>query len=270
MTSSGGTAVTQHRYGPAPAQAAELLLPASLATDPRGGPTRGGVAVLVHGGYWKAGYDRSLEDAVAADLLDRGVPVWNVDYRAATADGGGWPGTLEDVAAACDLLVDVAAERGLDARRTALVGHSAGGQLALWAAGRRRLPADAPGAGPRLLPLAVVSQAGVDDLVDAASRGLGDGAVPALLGGTPEDVPDRYALASPTALLPLGLPVLAVTGTADVNVPPDQTTSFAAAARAAGDDVTLEVVDGEDHFAHLDPASRCWEVARGFVLRHLG
>lgn len=264
----GDGAPSAHRYGTAPRQVAELHLPAQRATD--------GVSVLVHGGFWRPGaadgsqaYDRRLEDHVATDLLGAGVPVWVVDYRA-VGDGGGWPATLEDAATALDLLVDVAPAAGLDAGRAVVVGHSAGGQLAVWAASRHRLPGGAPGAAPRLRPVAVVSQAGVLDLAAAHVDDLGRGAVAALLGGGPDAVPERYATSSPAALAPCGVPVLCVTGDRDDVVPPDQADRYAAAARAAGDDVRVELVPGEDHQAHLDPSSRCWALARTEVLARLG
>ncbi|MEJ5944319.1 alpha/beta hydrolase [Pseudokineococcus basanitobsidens] len=258
-----------HRYGPHERQVAELHLPAARRTD--------GVAVLVHGGFWRPGaadgsrtYDRRLQDHVAADLLAAGVPVWLVEYRA-VGRGGGWPTTLEDAAAALDLLVDVAPAAGLDAARAVVVGHSAGGHLAGWSAARDALPEGAPGASPRLHPLAVVAQAGVLDLVAGHAADLGGGAVAGLLGGSPEEVPERYAQASPAALVPAAAPVLSVTGDRDDVVPPDQGERYAEAARAAGaDDVRVALVPGEDHFSQLDPSSRCWALVRAEVLSRLG
>jgi acetyl esterase/lipase len=250
------TGPREYRYGPAPAQVCELHLP---DRRPRA------VAVLVHGGFWRARYDRSQEHDVAADLVARGWAVWNVDYRGVgegISSGGGWPQTFEDVATAVDLLADVPA---LPLERVAVVGHSAGGQLALWIAGRHRLPPGAPGAAPRVRPVAAVAQAGVVDLVAAAREGVGNGAVVDVLGATPDAAPVRYALTSPVALVPLGVPVLLVTGDADDTVPPALSASWAAAARAAGDDVTLHVEPGEGHMGHVDPASRVWAVARTFL-----
>ena len=242
---------TSHAYGPAKAQVADLLRPAGVPH---------GVVVLVHGGYWQAGYDRSLEDRVAADLVSRGWAVWNLDYRA-VGDGGGWPNTFTDVAAGADLLVEVAGNEGLALDRVVTVGHSAGGTLALWLAARHRLPAGGIGASPKLRPTAAVTQAGVNDLAAGSRDGLGGGAVDSVMGGSPTQVPDHYRVADPAALVPIGVRQLVVTGADDTVVPPDQSTAYAARTNAAGDTVDLVVVPHEDHFAHLDPKSGAWKAA---------
>ncbi len=263
----GATAPTRtYPYGPHPAQVADLYLPAGPAGAGRRPQSRPrAVAVLVHGGYWRARYDRTLSGLLVDDLLAHGWAVWNVDYRAVgegPSDGGGWPRTFEDVAAACDLLPDVLT----DALPVVLVGHSAGGALALWLAARHRLPFGAPGARPRLRPHAVVAQAAVCDLVTGAHDRLGSGAVRDLMGGAdPADNPLAYATANPSALLPLGVPVLVVTGDADDAVPHTQSLAFTDAARAAGDAVTLHVEPGADHFVHLRPGTPAWRVTRAWM-----
>jgi len=244
-----------YSYGAAKAQVAELRLPAST---PRG------VVLLVHGGYWQAGYDLHLEDAVAVDLVAAGWAVWNLDYRA-VGDSGGWPTTFTDVAVGADHLAVAAREHELSLAKVVAVGHSAGGALALWLAVRGGLPAGAPGAAPVVRVTAVATQAGVNDLATGSRDGLGGGAVDSVVGGPPSAVPERYAVADPTALLPLGIPVLVVTGSDDVIVPSSQSRDFAAAARKAGDDVRLEVVAGEGHFEHLDPRSGVWKVLRNWL-----
>ena len=140
-----------------------------------------------------------------------------------------------------------------------MIGHSAGGTLALWAAARYRLPAGAPGANPRIRPIAAVAQAAICDLADGAQHRLGAGAVEHLM------VDGDYSLASPTALLPIGVPLYVTTTAQDAAVPPEQSVAFAAAASAAGDQVTLDVVPGEGHFAHLDPASHSWRLALAWL-----
>jgi acetyl esterase/lipase len=243
-------------YGDHPSQFGELTLPA--------GPPRA-VVVVVHGGFWRQRYGLELGRPLAADLAAAGYAAWNVEYRRVGGEGG-WPATFDDVAAAVDVLAGPAAGP-LPLDRVVAVGHSAGGQLATWLAARPGLPADAPGAAPAVRLRGVVSQAGVLDLVDAERNGVGNGAASDLLGGGPDDVPDRYALASPVARLPIGVPVVCVHGTADVNVPIRQSERFVA---AAGDEAELVPLPGADHFAVIDPTSAAWKACREGVERLLG
>jgi acetyl esterase/lipase len=249
------------RYGDHPSQHADLHLPGGSARELP-------VAVVIHGGFWQAGYGAELGAPLAADLAARGWAAWNLEYRR-VGGGGGWPATLADVAAGIDALAGAgqrAAHGRLDLARVAAVGHSAGGHLALWAASRPTLPAGTVGAAPRVRLAGAVSQAGVTDLALAAEQRLGDGAVLTLLGGTPAEWPERYRVASPIARLPAGVPVTLVHGTADAQVPIEQSRRYADAARTAGDPVTLTELAGVDHFALIDSRSSAWAVCQ----RHLG
>ncbi|HWH30716.1 MAG TPA: alpha/beta hydrolase [Mycobacteriales bacterium] len=231
------------RYGAEPEQVVEWWLPARPA-----GPLR--TVVLVHGGFWRPGFDRSLEHDVAAALVERGLLVANVDYRPSSVP---WPATLADVAAAHDLLSTGTHAGRVAPDGVAVAGHSAGGHLALWLASRHRLPPGAVGArplGPR--PALVVAQAPVAALRTAARERLGGGAVQALLGGGPGEVPDRYRVADPVGLLPTGVRTVCVHGDADDVVPPAQSREYVRAATRAGDDARLELVPG-GHFEHLEP-----------------
>jgi acetyl esterase/lipase len=250
--------VVTYRYGPDAVQVADLHL-APGADD--GEPVA--VVVLVHGGFWKPTYDRSLMLPLALDLVDRGYLVWNIDYRASGSGGGGWPRTFEDVAAAIDRLAEVADDHPLDLDRVVTVGHSAGGTLALWAAARRGLPAGATGSGPAVEPCGAVSLAGVNNLVAGYYEDLGTGAVKALMGGGPYDDRDAYALASPEDRLPLGVPQIMVHGADDVIVPVAQSSAYAAKATDAGDEVELIEVDGADHFDVIDPGHDLWTQVAG-------
>ena len=247
-------------YGGDESQLGELHLPAG--TDPVI------VVVVVHGGYWRAAYGFDLGSPLAADLANHGVAAWNVEYRR-VGGGGGWPATFTDVAAAVDALagpVQEAAGGRLDLADVRAVGHSAGGHLAVWAAGRPLLPAGAPGAGPAVELTRVVSQAGVLDLVTASAQGLSDGASDELLDGPAGAQPERYALASPLARLPIGLAVTCVHGDADVDVPISQSEAYVRAATAAGDPATLLRLPGVDHSALIDPSTGAWAACREALL----
>jgi acetyl esterase/lipase len=250
------------RYGRARANIAELWRPDRVDGDLP-------VVVLIHGGYWRAPHTKRLMRPLSKAISDEGWAVWNIEYRRTGrfGGGGGWPATFLDVAAAVDALARVP---GIDLGRIVTCGHSAGGQLALWAAGRHRLPAGAPGAAPRLSVRAAVSLAGVVDLRRAAALGLGAGAVPTLLGGDPGSYPDRYAIASPAALLPLGVGQALIHGRDDETVPCSLSEDYCTAALAAGDtDVTFLAPPAVDHMAIIDPHSPAWTPLRDTLHRFM-
>ena len=233
------------RYGSAPRQRIELTTPAHAT-----GPVP--VVVVFHGGFWMSAYDLSLMRPLVPSLVSQGWAVANVEYRSVGDPGGGWPGTLDDAAAAIDALGG-AGVTGLDVTRVVVLGHSAGGQLAAWLAGRHRLPSGAPGADPKVRPIGVVAEAGVLDLVAAASQGLGGDAATALLGGSPVEVPDRYAIVSPLDRVPIGVPVVLVHGPDDGVVPLDQSTHYRDVATRAGDEVTFTEVPGDHSPSSIRP-----------------
>ncbi len=172
--------------------------------------------------------------------LERGVP----PGRACRAGRGRWhPQTFDDLGAGIDRLADV---DGLDLARVITLGHSAGGHLATWVAGRL---------DPVVPVTGVVSQAGVLDLVRAHELGLGGGAVEALLGHPPGSADATY---DPFQQLPLEVPVRCVHGTGDEIVPIEISERYVAAASDAGGDAALTAVDG-DHFVVIDPGSDAWQ-----------
>lgn len=240
----------RYTYGDDPSQFADLYLPA--------GQKLPGVVVIIHGGYWGAGYGLDLGQPLAEDLAARGYACWNLEYRR-DGNGGGWPETFDDVSAGIDLLALAASEHGLDTTTTTALGHSAGGHLAVWAAGRTTLPDGAPGAVAPVVPLTgVVSQSGVLNLAEAYELGLGGGAVLNLLDETPAEDPARYRLADPMTAIPLASPVLALHGEDDSTVPLSQSESYVAAAVAAGAEAELTMIPG-DHFAMITPGTDAWE-----------
>ena len=224
------------------------------------GKRRRGTVVLVHGGFWRPTYGLDYLDPNARDLAARGWPVWSLEYR--RVGQGTWPDTLTDVAAGVDHLRELGHD--VDPGRVVMVGHSAGGHLAAWIAGRASSAPGTVGSAPDVPVHGAVSLAGVLDLDRAARVGTGDRATQQFLGGEPEAVPDRYALADPRARLAIGVPVRCVHGDADVNVPPEQSTRYVAAARAAGDDAVLRATSG-DHFSLVDAAGPEWEVVVGEI-----
>ena len=224
-------------YGPSSSQFGKLHVPAGAGPHP--------VVVLVHGGFWRDAYDLSLMDPLSADLVARGFATWNIEYRRLGEPGGGWPGTADDVAAAVDHLDDLANDHALDLDRVSVVGHSAGGHLALWLGTRD----DAT-----VAPAVVVGQAPVADLADAAQRALGGGVVSSFLGGDASNL----GSASPIERLPAGVRTVLVHGGDDDIVPPNQSERYADAALRAGDEVELVVLNGTDHFDVIDPSHRSW------------
>ena len=235
----------RHIYGSDPSQFADLHLPA--------GQRRPGTVVLIHGGWWGPNHGADHLDGVATDLARRGWVTWNIEYRRLGL-GGGYPSTLEDAAAAIDHLVTLAEA---DTDRVVAIGHSAGGHLATWAAGRGKLAVGAPGAEPAVHLVGVISLAGVLDLGAAARQKSGNGAVIDFIGGAPGEHPDRYAVADPLSQVPIPAAVRCVHAQADDRVPFAQSVTYVAAAQAVGQDAQLREVVG-DHFSIADAAAPTW------------
>jgi acetyl esterase/lipase len=257
-------------YGPAPQQVAELRLPKGRGPHP--------VVIVVHGGCWEAPWGFDHVRSLGAALTAEGYATWSLEYRRLGDPGGGWPGTFEDVARGADHLREVATAHPLDLDRVVVLGHSAGGQLALWLAARPRLPEGSPlrvgepsgggsplGAAKPLSLRGVVSLAGITDLRAGAAGGVCGDAIPRLLGGPPQDHADRLGQSSPIERLPLGVPVRLVCGARDPIVPIDQARAYEAAAKTAGDTVAMEVVEGAGHFELVDPRSSAWPAVRDAV-----
>ncbi len=239
-------------YGALAAQCGDLRLPAGTGPFP--------LAIVLHGGYWRARYDLTYFGHACASLAAAGIATWNVEYRRVGMPGGGWPGTFLDVAKAADFAPALARAFPLDLARVLAIGHSAGGHLASWLASRHRIPPTSPLFTPHPLSLTgVVSLAGVLDLRRAWELGLSDNATAALLGGGPDELPDRYAVASPIELLPAGVRHIVIHGTRDANVPFESSERYAQAAAAVGDPVELVALPDAGHFEIVDPRTPEWQ-----------
>jgi acetyl esterase/lipase len=242
---------TRISYGSHHSQVGDLWVPAQAHGDLP-------VVVLIHGGFWRAQFTKTLMSRLARAVVKQGWAAWNIEYRRTgpLGGGGGWPQTFEDVAEAVD---HVALLPGIDAGRVVTIGHSAGGTLALWAAGRHRLPDDAPGSSPKVTMCAAISLAGVVDLAAAEQSGVGGDAVTKLLARDGGPTAPRVAVTSPAALLPLGVPQVLIHGLADTVVPPSMSERYGEQARGAGDDALYVALPGVGHRDVIDPHCLAWD-----------
>ncbi|HLK63181.1 MAG TPA: alpha/beta hydrolase [Bryobacteraceae bacterium] len=244
---------TKISYGQAPQQFAELRLPATKGPFP--------VVVVLHGGCWVQYADVAYTAPLASALTKEGWATWNLEYRRAHEEGGAWPGTFQDVAKGVDALRESAGQYHLDLSRVVVMGHSAGGQLALWTGGRRRIPTESPLHTANPLPLrGVVSLAGIADMRAYAERGpqgCAEGGL-RVMGGTAAQQPARYAAASPIELLPLGTPQVLVWGEEDTIVPEKLFEDYEVKAKKSGDSVEIIRVPQIAHHELCSPESPSW------------
>jgi acetyl esterase/lipase len=231
------------RYGKDPSQFFDLFRP--------DGPSRGS-AMMIHGGFWRARYDLQHASHLCAALAHQGITVASLEYRRVGEPGGGWPGTYEDMLAGFDSVLKLLGEP------LAVLGHSAGGHLAL------RLSADRKPAG-------IIALAPVADLIQAYELNLSDGAVVEFLGDTPENAPDRYRDADAKTHASSVRRFL-IHGEKDDVVPISLSFSYLEARSADRPDVVLAKLSLADHFDLIDPetTSGAWETVRLTVRACLG
>ncbi|MCB9115057.1 MAG: alpha/beta hydrolase [Caldilineaceae bacterium] len=242
----------RHPYGRDRYQFADLYLPPGPGPYP--------VLVLIHGGCWRAEHGLEPLGQLARAVAEQGTAVWNIEYRR-LGNGGGWPATFLDAGAALDHLRAVALRRNLDLSRVVTAGHSAGGHLALWLAGRHRLPVHSPLFMQK--PLAVrgaISLAGIPDLALAIKEGICGTAAGELIGGRQPQHVRRLADASPRALTPLGVPHLHIHGEQDDIVPLGSVLRYATYALESGDRATLLALPDTGHFEVVDVRTPAGEV----------
>jgi acetyl esterase/lipase len=256
-------------YGANPIQFGDLWMPATARAG-----SLVPVVVVIHGGWWQSAYDLGYCGFLCQALKTQGVAAWSMEYRRVGDAGGGWPGTMQDVAAGFDFLATVARSYPIDLKRVIAVGHSAGGQLAFWLAGRHHVP---PGSvlhepQPKVALQGLVGLAGAVDLRLTIDLGgyfqfaNGKPSVEGLMGGSPKQWPERYAAANPGDLLPLSVPQVLVQGSQDDQIPSVLPGRWAEMARRQGDRVEVKIVGGTDHFDVVDPESKAWPVVRDAVM----
>lgn len=222
------------------------------------------VVVTIHGGFWQAKYDLNENNPMAEDLTSRGYATWNIEYRRVGEEGGGWPGTFNDVIDAVNHLFKLKERYNLDLSQVIVLGHSAGGHLALWIAAQNKDTEETNQHFHKLeLPfLGVISLAGVTNLRDMwrihEEKGM-HSHVEALVGGSPHEVPERYRLASPIELLPHNLKQVLIHGELDRHVPVELSKDYHRKAIEFGDNTKLVVLHDSEHFKVIDPSSVAWQ-----------
>ncbi len=259
-------------YGPGELNFGDLRVPKLAAGQ------KAPVVMFVHGGWWKAAYGLEYAGHLCEALRRKGVATWSIEYRRVGNEGGGWPGTFEDVAAGYEYLSEVAKQFPLDLGRLVVSGHSAGGHLAFWLAGRHHVPAESPVAKPpaMLAMRGVVALAGAVglqmtiDLSGYFTFAHDKQEVYALMGGTPAAYGERYKAGDPAELLPFNVPQVLVQGTEDNQIPPGLPGRWSERARRIGETVRVEMIEGADHFDVVDPESACWPKVEAELLRALG
>jgi len=254
-------------YGDDPLQTVDLWLPSGKAPHP--------VVLMIHGGCWLTDVaDRSIMNWIADDLMKRGIAVWNIEYRGADRAGGGYPGTYRDVAAAADLLAQDGATYGLKTDRIVVIGHSAGGHLALWLAARTALPAASPlHTDTPMHPSAVISQGGIPDLramSAAVGHGCGTEGAVAMAGKPSPERPNIYADTSPPEMPASGIDEIQVNGDVDPIAPPAFAADYAAKRKAKGQAVRSVTVANTGHVELIAPDSAAWGVQVKLIEQALG
>lgn len=252
-------------YGAAPSQFVELFKPAGKGPFP--------VLVLIHGGCWTVHFG-GIEQMrnMAGDLVRRGIAVWNVEYRRVDEDGGGYPGMYQDVATAVDRLKTEAAAHNLDVTRVAVMGHSAGGHLAQWAASRHRLPQSSPAWRADPLPLPhVISLGGLADLRNEEQliKTSCDRTMSQLTGAASAGRPDVFADTSPAEMLPSGVHTTLITGELDTVSPVRAAQDYARRAQAKGDAAEVVVLPNASHYDEVAATSPAWKLIYPYIHKAL-
>jgi acetyl esterase/lipase len=260
-------------YGPGESQFGDLRLPEGAGR--RVSP----LVIFLHGGWWQSAYDLTYAGHLCAALKMAGVATWSIEYRRVGSTGGGWPATFQDAAAGCDYVATLAKSYPLDLERVIAMGHSAGGHLAFWLAGRHHIAETSPvhEPQPKVALRALIALAGAVDLrltCDLAGYfgfahdfAHDKGEVYRLMGGSPKEFEDRYRAGNPGDLLPLGVPQVLIQGSEDSQIPAELPRRWAELARRQGDPVSVTIVPRAGHFDVVDPESGAWSVVQDAVLK---
>ena len=255
---AAGPPTERIQYAAGPFQFGNLRVPK--------GPGRHPVVVFIHGGCWLSAFDIAHAGSIEQAMADSGLAVWSLEYRRVGNDGGGWPGTFQDIANGTDYLRTLAAKYSLDLNRVVVAGHSAGGMFALWVAARKKIPASSElyVANP-LAVRGVFALAPAPDLEGLSAAGTCGNVINKLMGGSPAEHADRYAAASPMKLVPVGVPQTLIVGAQDRSWAPIGRAYFARAQSVGDSGVTLVEAPEAGHFELVAPKTTTWPI----VIREL-
>lgn len=248
------------QYGEGSLQFGDLRVPTGSGPHP--------VAIFVHGGCWLSSFDISHSSALTAALARNGIATWSLEYRRVGDEGGGWPGTFQDIGQGADHLRSIADEFELDLDRVIAMGHSAGGQLAIWLAARSQIPANTAVSADAPQPvMGVLALTPAPDLQGLHEMQVCGNVVDKLMGGSPAEYPGRYRLGDPMQIAPGGVPQVVIVGRHDADWAPSGLRYFSAA-KERGDNIRLIEAPDSGHFEIIDPDSTTWgivlEAARSF------
>jgi acetyl esterase/lipase len=264
-------------YGPLEFQFGDLRLP--LLTKGKLAP----LVVFLHGGWWQSAIDLEYAGHLCESLKYHGIASWSLEYRRVGSTGGGWPTTFQDAAAGFDHISELAKTYPIDLKRVITMGHSAGGHLAFWLAGRHHIPMTTETTAtsmvqqsqPKVPLMGAIALAGAVDLrmtIDLSGEltfAHDKREVFSLMGGSPTEFPDRYRAGNPGDLLPFGVPQVLVQGSLDAQIPPELPGRWAEMARRQGDKVDVEIVPGVGHRDVVDPENPAWKVALDATIKLL-
>lgn len=239
-------------YGPQPQHFAELRFPPGPGPFP--------LLLMIHGGFWQSAYDLEHTGLLCADLTGRGIVTCNLEYRRIGNSGGGWPGTFQDISLVSYKIPEILkSDPRVDLTRTMVMGHSAGGHLAIWLVSRHKVSKYSQLHDEQKSQIVnAISLAGVLDLRTAWRQKLGHGIVARLMEGSPNDYPDRYDAGSPIELLPNGARQVLIHGAVDNTVPVSQSEQFGRKAAESGDECSLVKLKDTGHFELIEPESDAW------------